>query len=48
MAGTYYGATGQSPFSGFGGFGGGGGGFTSSDLAYLAQPGMQQVGYTPF
>ena len=34
---------------GFGGFtGGGGGGFTASDLNYLAQPGRQQIGYTPF
>jgi hypothetical protein len=24
------------------------GGFTSSDLSYLAQPGRQQIGYTPF
>jgi len=33
----------------FGGWGGGGGGgFTSSDLNYLAQPGRQQIGYTPF
>jgi hypothetical protein len=48
MFGTYYGMTGQSPFSGMFGGGGGGGGFTSSDLAYLAQPGRQQVGYTPF
>jgi len=47
MIGTYYGMTGQSPFSGMFG-GGGGGGFTSSDLSYLAQPGRQQVGYTPF
>jgi hypothetical protein len=32
-----------------GGFGaGGGGGFSSSDLSYLAQPGRQQIGYTPF
>jgi hypothetical protein len=29
-------------------FGGGGGGFSSSDLSYLAQPGRQQIGYTPF
>lgn len=28
--------------------GGGGGGFTASDLNYLAQPGRQQIGYTPF
>jgi hypothetical protein len=28
--------------------GGGGGGFSASDLSYLSQPGMQQVGYTPF
>lgn len=34
-------------FGGFGG-GGGGGGFTASDLNYLAQPGRQQIGYTPF
>jgi hypothetical protein len=27
---------------------GGGGGFTASDLNYLAQPGRQQIGYTPF
>jgi hypothetical protein len=34
---------------GFGGGGfGGGGGFSSSDLSYLAQPGRQQIGYTPF
>jgi hypothetical protein len=33
----------------FGGFGGGAGrGFTASDLNYLAQPGRQQIGYTPF
>lgn len=46
MIGTYYGVTGQSPFSGLS-FGGGGGGFSASDLSYLSQPGMQQVGYTP-
>jgi hypothetical protein len=40
------GAGGASMGSLFGG--GGGGGFSSSDLAYLAQPGRQQVGYTPF
>lgn len=28
--------------------GGGGGGFTASNLNYLAQPGRQQIGYTPF
>lgn len=33
---------------GFGGFGGGGGGFSASNLAYLAQPGRQQIGYSPF
>jgi hypothetical protein len=41
-----YGGGGGSMGSLFGG--GGGGGFTASDLNYLAQPGRQQIGYTPF
>jgi hypothetical protein len=41
-----YGGGGGSMGSLFGG--GGGGGFTASNLNYLAQPGRQQIGYTPF
>ena len=41
-----FGGGGGSMGSLFGG--GGGGGFTASNLNYLAQPGRQQIGYTPF
>ena len=44
--GGFSGGGGGSMGSLFGG--GGGGGFTASDLNYLAQPGRQQIGYTPF
>jgi hypothetical protein len=43
-----YGGGGGSMGSLFVGPGGGGGGFTASNLNYLAQPGRQQIGYTPF
>ena len=41
---------GNAALGGFGSAGGfgGGTGFSASDLSYLAQPGMQQIGYTPF